>query len=347
VSEITYRQAVIQALGDELASDPSVVLLGEDVGRSGGVFKATEGLFERFGPTRIRDTPISEQAIVGSALGAAVCGLRPVAEIMFADFAGVCFDQLANQVAKHRYVTGGQVIAPLTVRFANGGGVGFGAQHSQSVENWFLNVPGVRICIPATPEDAYGLLRSAIQSDDPVLFFEHKALYPVKGKVTGHPIPLGRATVVRSGKDVTVVATQLMRHRALEAADHLASEGIDVELIDPRTLNPLDMDTLIESVEKTSRVVCVQECPAAGSWGATIVAALVETTFASLDKAPVLVSAQDTPIPYANSLEQACAERRTDCRLHSVSGAVLRLIRESAPEYAQGYASRFTCQQMD
>ena len=305
--ETTYREAVTKALAEELERDDAVFLLGEDIAAAGGVFKATEGLHERFGPLRVRDTPISEQAIVGCALGAAVAGLRPVAEIMFADFAGVCYDQLANQLAKHRYMTGGQVATPVTVRMANGAGTGFAAQHSQSVENWFLNVPGLKICVPATPADAYGLLRAAIRDDNPVLVFEHKLLYPQSGLIpeSNGLVPLGQAEVVRTGTDVTVVATQLMRQRSHEAAKLLAEEGIEAEVIDPRTLVPLDLQTITSSVEKTSRLVCVQESPPAGSWGATLVAQVVEHVWASLDARPRLVSGDETPIPYAAALEAA------------------------------------------
>jgi pyruvate/2-oxoglutarate/acetoin dehydrogenase E1 component len=307
MSELTYREAVAAALADELEADEKVILFGEDVAAAGGVFQATAGLFERFGAKRVRDTPIAEQAIVGCALGAAVAGLRPVAEIMFADFAGVCHDQLANQLAKYRYMTGGQLAVPVTVRLSNGGGGGFAAQHSQSVENWFLNVPGLKICVPATPADAYGLLRAAIRDDNPVLVFEHKLLYPQRGEVESgdRRVELGRAEVVRSGSDLTVVATQLMRHRSVEAAEILAAEGVDVEVIDPRTLVPLDLATIAASVEKTGRLACVQECPPAGSWGATIVAHVVAEVWESLDAAPILVSADDTPIPYSGAMEDA------------------------------------------
>ena len=255
----------------------------------------------------MRDTPISEQAIVGCALGASVTGLRPVAEIMFADFAGVCFDQIANQLAKYRYMTGGQTDVPVTLRMANGGGVGFAAQHSQAVENWFLNVPGLKICVPATPADAYGLLKAAIRDDNPVLVFEHKQLYPSRGPVPDDDglVEIGKAEVVRSGSDITVVATQLMRHRSVAAAELLAAEGIDVEIVDPRTLVPLDLETIVGSVAKTGRLVCVQECPPGGSWGATVVASVVELAWESLDLRPRLVSGDDTPIPYAGSLEDA------------------------------------------
>jgi pyruvate/2-oxoglutarate/acetoin dehydrogenase E1 component len=305
MSELTFREGVTRALAEELERDERVLVLGEDVGAAGGVFQATAGLFDRFGPRRVRDTPISEQAIVGCALGASVTGLRPVAEIMFADFAGVCFDQIANQLAKYRYMTGGQTSVPVTIRMANGGGVGFAAQHSQAVENWFLNVPGLKICVPGTPADAYGLLKAAIRDDNPVLVFEHKRLYPERGPVPDGDgvVELGRAAIVRTGSDVTVVATQLMRHRALAAAEVLAEDGIDIEIVDPRTLVPLDLETIVGSVTKTGRLVCVQECPPGGSWGGTVVASVVEQAWESLDVPPRLVSGDESPIPYAGSLE--------------------------------------------
>jgi acetoin:2,6-dichlorophenolindophenol oxidoreductase subunit beta len=307
VTETTYREAVTQAIAAELEADEDVFLIGEDVAAAGGVFKATEGLYERFGGRRVLDTPISEQAIVGTAIGAAAQGLRPLVEIMFADFAGVCFDQIANQLAKYRYMTGGQVRLPVTIRFANGAAAGFAAQHSQPVENWFLNVPGLKIVTPATPADAYALLRAAIRDPDPVLFFEHKALLNARG-----PLPdrddgarLGRAEVVRPGGDVTVVASQLMRHRALEAAEALAAEGIDVELIDPRTIVPFDFQTVHRSLERTSRLVVVQEASLAGSWGATLTARVTIEALDLLDASPAVVGGDDTPIPYAGALEEA------------------------------------------
>ena len=322
--ESTYREAVNRAIAAELEADDDVFLLGEDVAAAGGVFKTTEGLHERFGGRRVLDTPISEQAIVGTAIGAAVQGLRPLAEIMFADFAGVCFDQIANQLAKYRYMTGGQVQLPVTIRLANGAGAGFAAQHSQPVENWFLNVPGLKIVTPATPADAYGLLRAAIRDPDPVLFFEHKSLLNVKG-----PLPdasdvarLGRAEVVRSGEDVTVVASQLMRHRALEAAHVLAAEGIDVELIDPRTLVPFDFEAVRRSVERTNRLVVVQEATFAGSWGATLAARVAIEAFESLDGPPAIVGGDDTPVPYSGVLEDAWlpdAQRIAEAIRHTVS----------------------------
>jgi pyruvate dehydrogenase E1 component beta subunit len=304
---LTYKQAITRALADELAEDENVFVIGEDVGAAGGVFKATEGLFDRFGSTRVLDTPISEQAIVGTAIGAAIQGLRPVAEIMFADFAAVCFDGIVNELAKYRYMTGGQVTLPVTLRMGAGGaGGGFGAQHSQAVENWFLNVAGLKLVVPATPLDAYGLLRAAIRDPDPVLFFEHKALYNTKSEVPESmpTVSLGSANVVRVGTDVTVVATQAMLQPCLDASEILAGDGIDVEVIDPRTLIPFDMATVVASLSKTNHLVVVQEAAHAGSWGATLISSLVQAQFELFDSPPTIVAADDTPIPYAKALEE-------------------------------------------
>ncbi|HET6507983.1 MAG TPA: pyruvate dehydrogenase complex E1 component subunit beta [Baekduia sp.] len=303
----TYRQAIIRALGDELEADPSVFLLGEDVGAAGGPFKMTDGLYERFGAGRVMDTPISEQAIVGAAIGAAVKGLRPVGEIMFADFAGVCFDGIANELAKYRYMTGGQVTLPVTLRLGGGVGAGFGAQHSQNAENWFLNVPGLKLVTPATPADAYGLLRASIQDPDPVLFFEHKHLFNHKGPFPERPaiVPLGVADVVRAGTDVTLVGTQAMRFKAERAAEALADEGISVEVIDPRTIAPFDHATVIDSVQRTGRLIVLQEASPDGSWGASVISRVVQENFEYLDAPPRLHAADDTPVPYAENLETA------------------------------------------
>ena len=304
---ITYKQAITRAMADELEADEDVFVIGEDVGAAGGAFKTTDGLYERFGPRRVLDTPISEQAIIGTAIGAAVQGLRPLAEIMFADFAGVCFDQIANELAKYRYMTGGQVTVPVTVRMANGAGTGFGSQHSQAVENWFLNVPGLKIVVPATPVDAYALLRAAVRDPDPVLYFEHKGLFNVKGELPDDvaPAAIGRAQVVRRGAHATVVATQLMLHRALEAAEALAAEGVSVEVIDPRTLVPLDLAPVIESLDATNHLVVVQEAPPGGSWGATLIARVLQERFEALDAPPLLLGTDETPVPYSGGLEAA------------------------------------------
>jgi pyruvate dehydrogenase E1 component beta subunit len=303
---ITYREGIVNAMADAMEEDDKVFLIGEDIAVAGGPFKLSDGLLERFGPRRVRDTPISEQAIIGTAIGAAVQGLRPIAEIMFADFAGVCFDGIANELAKYRYMTGGQVGVPATIRLGNGAGAGFGAQHSQSVENWFLNVPGLKIAVPATPADAYGLLLAAIRDPDPVLVFEHKHLFNHKGEIDDVPVAveLGVADVVRAGNDVTLVATQMMRHRAEEAAELLAREDIDVEVIDPRTVVPFDYETVGASVDRTNRLVVAQECSNDGSWGATVVARLMADRFESFDAPPLLVGGDETPIPYAGPLEE-------------------------------------------
>ena len=306
MTEVSYRQAITQALADELEADERVILFGEDVAAAGGVFKATEGLQERFGAGRVLDTPISEQAIVGCAIGAAIRGLNPVIEIMFADFAGVCFDQLANELPKYRYMTDGQVSVGLTVRLANGAGGGFGAQHSQSVENWFLSMIGLKIVTPATPADAYALLRASIRDPNPVLFFEHKNLYNTTGELEADvPAAIGKAAVAREGSDITLVASQLMRYRALEAAELLAAEGVSAEVIDPRTMIPFDLETVGASLHRTNRLICVQECPQGGSWGATMVAALMAEQFESFDAPPILVGGDETPIPYSGELEAA------------------------------------------
>lgn len=312
--EISYREVIARAIAAELESDPDVVLIGEDVGAAGGAFKTTVGLFETFGARRVRDTPISEQAIVGAAIGAALMGMRPIAEIMFADFAGVCFDQIVNQLAKYRYMTNGQAHVPVTIRMANGAGAGFGAQHSQSAENWFLNIPGIKIAVPGTVEDLYGLLRAAVRDDDPVLVFEHKNLFGLKGSVPDlHAvISLGSAAVVRPGTTVTVVATQQMRHRAVEAAGRLAADGIELEVIDPRTLVPFDLETVVTSLEKTARLLVVEECPQGGSWGASLVARLAADHFDLFDAPPTIVAAPDTPVPYADVLERAWLPSSSD-----------------------------------
>jgi pyruvate/2-oxoglutarate/acetoin dehydrogenase E1 component len=302
---VTYRQAITRGIADALDADDDVFLFGEDVARAGGAFKTTDGLWERFGEQRVLDTPISEQAIVGTAIGAAIRGLRPLAEIMFADFAAVCFDGIVNELAKYRYMTGGQVTCPVTIHMANGAGTGFAAQHSQPAENWFLNTPGLKVVVPATPADAYGLMRAAVEDDDPVLYFEHKGLFNLRGEL-GDDVPrveLGVAETVRAGEHVTVVATQQMRHRALAAAEVLAGEGIDVELIDPRTLVPFDHDAVRASVERTNRLVVAQEGSAGGSWGATLIASVVRDGFELLDAPPLLVCSEETPVPYAGALE--------------------------------------------
>lgn len=315
--EINYRKVIAVALADAMREDDSVLLLGEDVGAAGGAFKTTAGLFEEFGARRVRDTPISEQAIVGAAIGSALCGLRPVAEIMFADFAGVCFDQIANQLAKYRYMTAGQAHLPVTIRMANGAGAGFAAQHSQAAENWFLSIPGLKIAVPATVPDLYLLLRAAIRDNDPVLVFEHKNLFALRGPIPrdAEPLRLGVADVVRQGSDVTIVATQQMRHRSVEAAELLAQDGIDVTVIDPRTLIPFDDEAVRASLEQTARLMVVQETVQAGSWGASLIARMVQHHFELFDAPPMLISTPDTPAPYAASLEREWLPSVDDIRV--------------------------------
>lgn len=302
---VTYRESVAEGITREMRRDPSVVCLGEDIGAAEGVFKTTVGLFKEFGPRRIWDTPISEQAIVGAAMGAAMTGLRPVAEIMFSDFLACCWDYLANEIPKVRYMTGGQLGVPLVIRTANGGGLGFGAQHSQAVENWAFAVPGLKIVAPSTPSDVVGLLASAIRSDDPVVFFEHKGLFASKGPVAppDHVVPLGEAAIVRSGTDLTIVALAYTVPMALAAAEQLAAEQISAEVVDLRCLIPLDMRTVLESVGRTSRLVIVEENPYQGGWGGTVASIVADEGFESLDAPIKRVAAACTPLPFADSLE--------------------------------------------
>ncbi|WP_405468815.1 alpha-ketoacid dehydrogenase subunit beta [Streptomyces canus] len=303
---ITYREAVAEGIAREMRRDPSVVCLGEDIGEAGGVFKTTAGLFKEFGRERVWDTPISEQAIVGAAMGAAMTGMRPVAEIMFSDFLACCWDYLANEIPKVRYMTGGQVTVPLVVRTANGGGLGFGAQHSQATENWALTVPGLKIAAPSTPADVIGMMAAAIRSDDPVVFFEHKGLLASKGAPPppDHVVELGHAAVVREGADVTLVALASMVPVALKAAERLHQEGIGVEVVDLRSLVPLDMATVLASLGRTSRLVTVEENPYQGGWGATLVSVVADEGFSLLDAPVRRLAAECVPLPFADVLEE-------------------------------------------
>jgi pyruvate dehydrogenase E1 component beta subunit len=302
----TYREAVAEGIAREMRRDPTVVCLGEDIGAAEGVFKTTVGLFDEFGPARVWDTPISEQAIVGAAMGAAMTGMRPVAEIMFSDFLACCWDYLANEIPKVRYMTGGQVTVPLVVRTANGGGLGFGAQHSQAVENWALTIPGLKIAAPSNPADVVGLMAAAVRSDDPVVFFEHKGLLASKGPPAppDHVLELGRAAVVREGDDVTVVALASTVPLALAAADELANDGVSVEVVDLRCLIPMDLRTVLDSVGRTSRLVVVEENPYQGGWGATVASVAADEGFESLDAPIRRVAAANVPLPFADRLEE-------------------------------------------
>ena len=306
MAQLTYRDAVAAGMAQEMRRDNNVVFLGEDVAAAGGVFKTTVGLLDEFGPNRVRDTPISEQAILGAAMGAAMTGLRPIAEIMFSDFFAVCWDIVVNEIAKARYMTDGQVTLPLVIKSGNGGGARFGAQHSQSVENWAMAVPGLKIVAPAFPADVKGLMAAAIRDNDPVLFFEQKSLYATKGEVPDgeHYVPLGKANVVREGSDVTIVALALMVPRALKAADILKEQhGIDATVIDLRSLVPLDTQTILREVAKTGRLVTVEENPRLCGWGAEISSIVAEELFWDLDGPIVRITTPHVPLAAANNLE--------------------------------------------
>jgi acetoin:2,6-dichlorophenolindophenol oxidoreductase subunit beta len=305
MAELTYRGAVARAIAQEMARDPSVVFLGEDIGAAGGVFKATGGLLEQFGPERVRDTPISEQAILGAAMGAAMTGLRPIAEIMFSDFFAVCWDIVANEIAKSRYMTDGQVSFPLVIRSGNGGGLRFGAQHSQSVENWAMAVPGIKVVAPSSPADVIGLFAAAVRDPDPVLFFEHKGLYSTKADVPDGEIVdvLGSAKVLRTGADATVVALAAMVPRALAAAEELAKAGIETTVVDVRSLVPLDTQTILAEVSRTGRLFTVEENPRLCGWGAEIVSIAAEECFWDLDGPIVRITTPHIPLPSADALE--------------------------------------------
>jgi pyruvate dehydrogenase E1 component beta subunit len=307
VRQITYREALREALREEMSRDPSVFLLGEDIGRYwGGAFKVTEGLAEEFGDERVRDTPISESIIIGTAVGSAITGMRPVAEIMFGDLTALAMDQIANQAAKIRYMFGGQAKCPMVVRTPFGAGVNIASHHSQSLEAWFMHVPGLYVAVPSTPKDAKGLLKSALRGENPVIFCEHKLLYSIKGEVPedDYLVPFGVADIKREGTDVTVVATLYMVHKTLAAAQTLAQEGINVEVIDPRTLTPLDKTTIVKSVKKTGRVVVVSEdCKTTGV-SAEIAAVVAEEAIDYLDAPIKRVTGADTPIPFSPTLEQ-------------------------------------------
>lgn len=301
---ITYREAVARGIANAMRRDERVVFLGEDVAAAGGVFKATPGLLEEFGGERVRDTPISEQAILGAAMGAAMTGLRPIAEIMFSDFFAVCWDLVANEMAKARYMSDGQVTLPLVIRCANGAGLRFGAQHSQSVENWAMAVPGLKVVAPSTPSDVVGLMDSAVMTDDPVIFFEHKALYATKGEVSDEPVPLGSAAVRRRGGDATVVALAAMVPRALAAAERLSAEdGIELTVIDPRSLVPLDARTILDETARTGRLFTVEENPRLCGWGAEIASMVAEEAFGSLTGPIVRITTPHVPLPAADRLE--------------------------------------------
>ncbi len=305
---ITTTEAIRETLTQAIQDDPDVFILGEDIGAYGGAFGVTRGLLEKFGPERIRDTPISEPAIVGAGIGAAIAGSRPVVEIMFMDFITLALDQLINQAAKLHYIFGDQARCPLVVRTPNGGGRGYGATHSQCLESLLISVPGLYICAPSSPADAAGLLLAAIENDNPVIFLEHKLLYPLRGEVPEGPIqalPLGKANLLREGSDITVVSWSWMTTQALQAAAELERENIHIEVIDMRTLSPLDIDSICKSVEITGRLLIAEEGPRTGGISAEIGFSVFERAFDLLDGPIQRVTAEDCPIPAARNLEQA------------------------------------------
>ncbi len=308
MAELSYREAVAAGIAQEMRRDESVLFIGEDIAAAGGVFKTTEGLLDEFGPLRVRDTPISEQAILGAVAGAAMTGLRPIAEIMFSDFFAVCWDIVVNQIAKTRFMSGGQCSFPLVIKSGNGGGARFGAQHSQSIENWAMAVPGLKVVAPSNAADLKGLMAASIRDPDPVLFFEQKSLYGTKCEVPDGEllIPLGNAAVTREGTDVTIVALAAMVPRALKAAETLQSEhGISAEIVDLRTLVPLDTKAIFKSVSKTGRLVTVEENPRLCGWGAEISSLVSEELFWDLDGPILRVTTPHIPLPSADALEDA------------------------------------------
>jgi pyruvate/2-oxoglutarate/acetoin dehydrogenase E1 component len=311
---ISYREALNEAMREEMQRDENIFILGEDVGFYGGAFKVTEGLFAEFGEKRVVDTPIAEGLIVGAAVGAAMVGLRPIAELMTVNFALLAMDQIVNHAAKIRYMFGGKARVPLVVRAPGGGGKQLGAQHSQSLESYFVHCPGIKVVMPSTPEDAKGLLKESIRDDDPIVFLEHEHLYNTKGEVPPeeYTIPIGKAAIKRSGRDLTIVAYSNMVLTAQEAAEKLEKEGISVEIVDPRTLNPLDIHTIVASVKKTHRVIVVEEDWKTGGVGAEISSQIYEHAFTALDAPIMRVAGKDTPMPYAKNLEHAAIPQVED-----------------------------------
>src|SRR3954449_10762674 len=312
--EISYREAVRDALTRAMREDDDVFVLGEDIAEMGGSMGVTQGMVDEFGPERVRNTPISEMALAGAAIGAAMQGMRPVAEIMYEDFLTLATEQIVNQAAKHRYMSGGQLTVPVTFRTQGGAGWSPGAQHAQQLEAWFVHIPGLKVVFASTPEDVRGLLWSAIYDDNPVVFFEHRTLYPIKGEVPAEiePIPIGKARVHREGSDVTVVATGRLVHESLRAAEEAEGEGVSVEVFDPRTLQPLDTDALVASVKKTNRCVVAHEAVARMGFGAEIAAVVQELAFDWLDAPVERVGAKFAPIPFAPVMEEYVVPQMSD-----------------------------------
>ena len=312
--ETTYREAIRDSMSEAMRRDADVFIMGEDIAEMGGSMGVTQGMLEEFGPDRVRNTPISEMAIVGAGIGAAMQGMRPIVEIMYQDFTTLAMEQLVSQAAKHRYMSGGQLSVPLTVRTQGGAGWSPGAQHAQQLEAWFVHVPGLKVVFPSTPADAQGLLWSSIYDENPVMFFEHRTLYPIKGEVPDEiePIELGKARIHREGEDVTVVATGRLVHESLAAAEEAEEQGISVEVIDPRTLQPLDEETVVASVNKTSRCVVAHEAVVRMGWGAELAAVVQEKCFDYLDAPVERVGAKFTPIPFAPVMEEFVIPHKAD-----------------------------------
>jgi pyruvate/2-oxoglutarate/acetoin dehydrogenase E1 component len=312
--EISYREAVRDAMVEAMRRDDDVFIMGEDIAEMGGSMGVTQGMLAEFGPERVRNTPISEMALAGAAIGAAIQGMRPIAEIMYEDFITLASEQIVNQAAKHRYMSGGQVSVPVVFRTQGGAGWSPGAQHAQQLESWFVHIPGLKVVFASTPEDVRGLLWSAIYDDNPVVFFEHRTLYPIKGEVPEElePIPLGKARVHREGEDVTVIATGRLVHEALKAAGEAESEGVSVEVVDPRTLQPLDEETLVESVKKTNRCVVAHEAVVRGGFGAEVAAVIQYQAFDWLDAPVERVGSKFTPIPFAPVMEEFVVPHAAD-----------------------------------
>ena len=322
MKKMSYAEAIREGMSIRMREDPNVLLFGEDVGAFGGCFGVTAGMFNEFGDKRVRDTPISEGAIIGAAVGSAATGLRPIAELMFCDFLTVGMDQLVNQAAKMRYMFGGKISVPMVVRLPGGAGVSAAAQHSQSLEAWVTHVPGLKVVYPSTPQDALGLMLSAIDDDNPVMYVEHKAMYTLKGEVNSFdPIPLGKGDIKHAGDDVTVIATGKMVHEALAAAKALGDEGISVEVLDPRSLYPLDKDLIAQSLSKTHKAVIVTEENRRGGYGGEISAIIAEEMFDYLDAPVIRLGALDTPVPFAPVLEQAYLPNAQD---------IIKAVREQA-----------------
>jgi acetoin:2,6-dichlorophenolindophenol oxidoreductase subunit beta len=306
VAELSYREAVRDAMSTAMRRDEDVFIMGEDIAEMGGSMGVTQGMLEEFGPERVRNTPISEMAIVGAGIGAAIAGMRPIVEIMYQDFTTLAMEQIVSQAAKHRYMSGGQIKVPLTIRTQGGAGWSPGAQHAQQLEAWFVHVPGLKVVFPSTPEDVRGLLWTSIYDDNPIIVFEHRTLYGIKGEAPDEiePIEIGKARIHREGEDVTVIATGRLVHESLKAADQAEEEGISVEVFDPRTLQPLDEDALIASVQKTNRAVVAHEAVTRMGWGAEVAAVIQEKAFDYLDAPVARVGAKFTPLPFAPVMEE-------------------------------------------